>query len=380
MSKSWLNLVAVAAVFLSVQACGGEETSPSSLAPLKEFIPPSSISTLSNNDSDEATDEWLRISATFVEPFTKAPFKANNRLYAIAVLSDLEPSASSGSPSNAALMSWENSSWVPVQQFALMCLGIPSCEITIFGENFLASPIVVSSWCCPAGDAAIELPETSLLHVVNGQLVDYIDPSASPSNFSLHYVSFESDAQFTIVDCLERSSYEIPGIGLNGICNHSVETTYRFDSEGRPQVEINETFMKTPIGECLQESFDGECFVFLEATPGDGCPNSTRNNDQFPLRPCDYGIWHYYFETALAEGGYEVVADGYYNSTEVDIVKGFQRTFGLTNDGLVGPQTWGAAIPSSVCSTGLVIREDNYACYEDQNGDGVYGPGDIIPH
>jgi len=380
MSKSWLSLVAVAAVFVSVQACGGEETSPSSLAPLKEFAPPSSFSSLSNVDNEEAADEWLRISATFVEPFTKAPFKVNNRLYAIATLSDLEPSTSPDSPSNAALMSWENSSWLPVQQFALMCLGIPSCEISIFGEDFMASPIVVSSWCCPAGEAAIELPETSLLHVVDGQLVDYIDPSASPSNFTVQYVNFESDNQFTIVDCLESSSYEISGIGLNGICNHSVQTTYRFDSEGRPQVETNETFEKTPIGECLQESLDGECFVFLEVTPGDECPNSTRNDDRFPLRPCDYGIWHYYFETAMTEEGYAVVADGYYDSTEVNIVKEFQRTFGLITDGLVGPQTWGAAIPSSVCSPNLVIREDNYACYEDRNGDGVYGPGDIIPH
>jgi murein L,D-transpeptidase YcbB/YkuD len=46
-------------------------------------------------------------------------------------------------------------------------------------------------------------------------------------------------------------------------------------------------------------------------------------------------------------------------------VRRFQSDLGLEVDGLAGPAIWGTLFGPGV---------------EDMNGDGLYGPGDIIPH
>ncbi|MFM7125408.1 MAG: peptidoglycan-binding domain-containing protein, partial [Actinomycetota bacterium] len=92
-----------------------------------------------------------------------------------------------------------------------------------------------------------------------------------------------------------------------------------------------------------------------------------------------YGYWFNDFERSLAKIGYGVIFDGFYDSSEIDIIKRFQRDHGLDPDGLVGPLTWRAALPSSVCAPAADVSGES-TCSDDWNDDGVYGPGDVVPH
>lgn len=376
-----LRLLALTmAAMLSAQACGGSKESTATLAPLIDESPTMTATTgVSEEDMVAAENAWLRTSALFLTPFTRTPFVSGDGVYAFAKLSDLKETDPSSSYTTMVLLSWEQATWTPIQQFESTCLTIPSCDISLFGAGLLTSPIITFSWCCPAGAAPIELPEASLLQIVDGKLIDFLDPSYTSSEFSVQYVNFETDTQFTVVECLESSEYYIPDIGPNGICNHLVETVYRFGSDGSPQVETKESFMRTPISECLLSIPDGECLLMVDINPSDSCPDPIRNDDGFPLRPCQYGYWFNDFERSLAKIGYGVIVDGFYDSSEIDIIKRFQRDHGLDPDGLVGPLTWRAALPSSVCAPAADVSGES-TCSDDWNDDGVYGPGDVVPH
>lgn len=378
MSRPIRLLALTMAAVLSVQACGDSRESTGTLAPLIVELPTTTTGQ-SEVDVAAAEDAWRRTSALFTDPFTRTPFVSGDGVYALARLSDLKATDPSSSYMTLVLLSWEEAAWTPIQQFESTCLTIPSCQISLFGAGSLTSPIITLSWCCPMGAAPIQLPEASLLQIVDGKLIDFLDPSGTSSEFSVQYVNFETDTQFTIVECLESSEYYIPDVGFNGICNHSVETVYRFGSDGLPQLETKEIFMRTPISECLFETPDGGCELIIDINPSDACPDPIRNDDRFPLRPCQYGLWFHDFEQSLAQIGYDIIVDAYYNSSEIDVIKRFQRDSGLDADGLVGPLTWRAARPFSVCTPAAADSGEPGPCTEDMNDDGVYGPGDILP-
>jgi hypothetical protein len=363
--------------------CSSEISTPST----SDSIVTAPVTALAESDSPTsaevaaANDAWQRTSALFTGLFTRQPFVSDRSIYAIASLSELKPSNPPPSESAGVLMAWEDGAWTPLQQFDTECPEHSSCEIAVIANGVVTRPAIAITWCCPAdAGAPITIPVGIVLHIVDGVLVDFLTPSATSPDFSVHFVSVESETEFMILKCLESSEYETYEYGLEGICNHLVETAYRFTPDAPPVIETVEIFTKTPITDCLEFVIDDGCQRAVQITPSDECPNPVRNDSQFPLRQCQYGIWILYFELSVSELGYGLVADGYYDASEITIIKQLQRDFKLNPDGLIGPRTWGAAQPFSVCTPQARALSETGSCTEDSNNDGVYGPGDIVPH
>jgi hypothetical protein len=106
------------------------------------------------------------------------------------------------------------------------------------------------------------------------------------------------------------------------------------------------------------------------------------DNMRFPLEPCQYGYWMLEFEEDLFADGFAVQVDGFYLPSEVATVTRAQQLAGLEADGRIGPATWERFVEYSVCMDSIGIGgmpNDFVSCDYDINGDGLYGPGDIIP-
>lgn len=109
--------------------------------------------------------------------------------------------------------------------------------------------------------------------------------------------------------------------------------------------------------------------------PSEECPQYRASGAEWPVQRCDYGGWVGVLAVALEEfdgQGFEltneaVLFDGRLESR----VREFQRASGLEVDGYVGRNTWRALqdMPGSPLRGGW-----------DTNGDGIFGPGDVIPH
>ena len=380
MSRPIRPLFLTMTLLLSTQACGESGQSTATLAPLIDDLPTTTASaTLTATDVAVAEDAWKRTSALFTGLYTKTPFISGTSIYSIAALSDLRPSDVSIYPSSAVLMVWENQEWTPIDQFDSGCLDAASCEISVMGDRQLAQPVLVIAWCCPADLTPLRFPVAIILQVIDNQLTDFITPERVSPDFSSHFVSLDNPNEMRLHECLERTEYG-PGEYPNAvICNHKVETLYRLGDDGTWSVETSETFAKTPINECLIDPPVG-CQQEVYIEPSDACPDPVRNDSRFPIRPCQYGTWMLYFEQSISDLGYAVDADGYYDSNEVPTIRQLQRDFGLDPDGLIGPRTWGATQPYWVCTPEDRSLDIPGPCTDDHNGDGVYGPGDIIPH
>ena len=133
---------------------------------------------------------------------------------------------------------------------------------------------------------------------------------------------------------------------------------------------------------CLQSN-GTDCIWELTLPDDAGCNAQTPSSENdFALLPCEYSYWIGYLESRLTTLGARVSKDGYYASNEIDIIKGAQRRLGVGDDGLIGTKTWRAAFSEIDCfqfnpSTGE--PSSMQACYNDTNGDGMYGPGDEVP-
>jgi len=133
---------------------------------------------------------------------------------------------------------------------------------------------------------------------------------------------------------------------------------------------------------CLQQDENG-CQWELQLPYDPGCNAQTPSSErEFALLPCEYSYWIGFLESRLSTLGARVLKDGYYASDEIDIIKWAQGQLGVGNDGLIGSKTWRAAFSDIDCyqfdpNTGEPASMQD--CYNDTNGDGMYGPGDQIP-
>lgn len=123
---------------------------------------------------------------------------------------------------------------------------------------------------------------------------------------------------------------------------------------------------------CIDERWP-ECFGYRYLFPTEECP-AYRSDLEFPLKACDFGSWVILLEQGLNS------ADGKTATAEpedlhlideamVARIRAVQSSRNLKATGVVDVATWKALFGSADPTTA-----------EDMNGDGVYGPGDIIPH
>jgi peptidoglycan hydrolase-like protein with peptidoglycan-binding domain len=121
---------------------------------------------------------------------------------------------------------------------------------------------------------------------------------------------------------------------------------------------------------CAEEGSDYSCSRRAFLFPTDECSSFRPAWEQeLPLRLCDYGVWVGMLRDALSEYDGVPSVEGWaaavFDRDLEERVRRFQLDLGLAVDGLAGSNTWETLF-------GLGV--------EDINGDGLYGPGDIIPH
>jgi peptidoglycan hydrolase-like protein with peptidoglycan-binding domain len=118
------------------------------------------------------------------------------------------------------------------------------------------------------------------------------------------------------------------------------------------------------------DPYNCESYSFL--WPTISCPEYFQAAQEFPVRQCETGAWVNMIAFALKEfDGKEFKNEsgvGLFDEELEARIKTFQTQRKLEVDGLVGANTWRALFGNVQNS------------YEDLNGDGLYGPGDIIPH
>jgi peptidoglycan hydrolase-like protein with peptidoglycan-binding domain len=106
--------------------------------------------------------------------------------------------------------------------------------------------------------------------------------------------------------------------------------------------------------------------------PTISCPEYFWAAQEFPVRRCETGAWVNMIASALKEFDGKELKDefgvGLFDEELEARIRIFQKQRKLEVDGLVGANTWRALFGN--------VRDS----YDDMNGDGMYGPGDIIPH
>ena len=109
--------------------------------------------------------------------------------------------------------------------------------------------------------------------------------------------------------------------------------------------------------------------------PSEECLTYRASSGAWPIQRCDYEGWVGVLAAALEsfDGKEFEFSDGalLFDARLEERVRDFQRAVGLEVDGYVGRNTWRALyeLPGSPLRMG-----------QDLDGDGMFGPGDIIPH
>jgi peptidoglycan hydrolase-like protein with peptidoglycan-binding domain len=114
------------------------------------------------------------------------------------------------------------------------------------------------------------------------------------------------------------------------------------------------------------------CESYSYLWPTESCSEYRTPSYEFPVRRCETGAWVYMISNALADFDGKEFKDelgiGLFDEELEERVKNFQKARKIEVDGLVGANTWRALFGKATYD------------WDDQNNDGLYGPGDIIPH
>lgn len=114
------------------------------------------------------------------------------------------------------------------------------------------------------------------------------------------------------------------------------------------------------------------CDTYSYLFPTNSCPKYDNGVYEFPLRRCQFGAWVFMVAAALKDFDGKESKDelgiGLFDEDLEKRVREFQKNRKLEVDGLVGINTWRALLGTAGIDDG------------DSNYDGVYGPGDIVPH
>ena len=118
------------------------------------------------------------------------------------------------------------------------------------------------------------------------------------------------------------------------------------------------------------DPYNCESYGYLWPTAS--CPVYQSSSYKFPVRRCETGAWVNMIAYALQDFDGKKFNDefgvGLFDEELETRIKNFQQQRKLEVDGLVGANTWRALLGNADYDSG------------DTNNDGLYGPGDIIPH
>lgn len=376
-------LVGVVSLLVGV-ACGGSTSESGDTSEPSETSNPlvGSIS-LGTSESQAvrnvAESSWSRVIEGLEEGQYSPVFESGGALFGL--VNTVEPGEPvEGEPFS--LMSWNGSQWVNEQGLGAGTCFFPSeCSIGIHGDGETEFPIVALYWCCPMGGGAYRTDQMTSVYVVRDGRIKDLLPSGDnqfwPISISANY--FEADSCVSgEVAYLEQYGYE------DLYCYRARTTRYLVENGEVVDQEITEyDIPDNPFETCIW--YVGErCMELMYVESTEDCSLADiAYADRFPLVKCQYGYWMLEFEENLFADGFAVNVDGFYLPSEVATVTRAQQLAGLSPDGKIGPATWKRFVDFSVCidSTGIGgMPNDFVSCDFDDNDDGLYGPGDIVPH
>lgn len=317
----------------------------------------------------DAERAWSGVVATAAFSST-APWVQQGRFFAVAHVDD---SRAGGAAAPAAVgingfavHEFDGTVWTP--SAALPddnCASMPgSCTISLVGAT-TARPVVVISWCCPMGHPFSGGPMATAWQIGEAGVT-----AAGPEQYFFGGAS--GDDGWSVDTCGRTWFAGTP----DEDCVVHRTTTYTVLADGSTSRDVRDTENGSSITVCIEsvgESCGFESVIRFDAR----CRVDPSYATAFSLEPCEYGWWVAYAEQRLSSRGFAVTVDGYYDHDERDAVVGFQRAAGLDADAFIGPATWRALFPDQrTCPVG----DGTVWVCGDTNEDGIFGPGDIVPH
>lgn len=362
-------------------ACGGgtesADDSDTTLARSSPVVSAISLgSTQPDVDRESATNAWSELTSGLAEGNFVAPFGSDGSLYALMESSALAPPPFD---ERFAIMKWNGESWVAVSGTqGPSCFAGSECYLDVVGDGEVTFPIVTITWCCPMGSAYRTEAMTSVFVIRN----DRLDPLITDEE-NQFWAGDITPNFFEVDSCSSGAVRFIEEYGYEDFyCYRSKTTRFLVENGNIVDSQVTEVDIPdNPFEACIVDAPIG-CLATVFVYTEDCTLDEIIIGDRFPLARCQYGHWVREFEQDLFDDGFAVDPDGFYLPSETAVVARAQLLAGLDSDGLIGPATWARFVEYAQCSDTLEVGgmpNDIVSCEYDMNGDGLYGPGDIVP-
>lgn len=310
---------------------------------------------------EQATNTWAQLvaGATFA---TTSPWRSGDDLYAVAHSDDsaLLPPDGAG----YALHTFDGADWKAVQVVPNEdCRSMPgSCTASVLGAN-TSNPVLYLEWCCPMVQPNWSGPIGSTWQVNAGRLEPAVDNNVI-------YATRTSDTTLLGEVCTKVWLFGTQ----DQACVEPTTSTYTVQDNGVIDITTSVSTQDASFSVCIA-SGGGECVERLDIRYDERCQIEPASATNFSLEMCEYGGWVSVAERRLAELGFAVITDGYYDPGERPSVVAFQQAYSLDPDGYIGPASWRALFPEYNCNNN---PQAGMCQYGDTNNDGLFGPGDIF--
>jgi len=327
-------------------------------------------------------EEWSRFSVLFDRPHLRSPLEVDGEFYGIADVRDVVPDLETRGDV-IVLLRFDGTTFVPLDRYGGGVCFLGDCDFIYPAFQGLDLPVFRVSFLRTATDGSRLFPnEEYFLSIVDGDLVSLLPIGSTASLWEPVDVVKLIDFGVVTREC-SLTDWFVDESGISQPwCQEYLERRIQFDVAGPVVVEESRIPNPKPIEACLF-SYGENCANSVSIYADPGCPAPKEGElYEYAIYPCTYSFWVLVAETELVDMGYLVEADGYYRSTEIEIVKRAQSDFGVTADGRIGRESWKTMFASLDCRTfDLATGEPSNLefCYDDWNNDGFYGPGDLIP-